>query len=150
MFLSLNNYSQELKTTVRPDGNTIKYFNPKPIIIQNQYEVGAAVYKNTTTGIFMLNLSILFKTTAAKKISGKLTIQTEGKKAIVLKLLKSEQVDMNGFKLTTAFFEIDKSNLVELKKYNLKSLNYTLDGKIYGSTITLNKNLLINQIKLLQ
>jgi hypothetical protein len=52
----------DMKTISRPDGNTIKYFNPKPIIIQSQYEVGTAIYKNVTTGKFMINISVLFKT----------------------------------------------------------------------------------------
>lgn len=149
-FISFNISAQsDMKTISRPDGNTIKYFNPKPIIIQNQYEVGTAVYKNLTTGKFMINISVLFKTIPAKDIKGKLTIQTEGKKGLVLKLVKSEQVEMNGRKLATALYEIDKISLAELKKYPLKSIFFYLEGKMFGSTVTQNSNILIKELNLL-
>lgn len=140
----------EIKTITRPDGNTIKYFNPKPIIIQKQYEVGTAIYKNETTGKYMINISVLFKTIPAKDIKGKLTIQTEGIKGLVLKLVKSEQVEMNGRKLATALYEIDKVSFVELKKYPLKSIFFYLEDKLTGATVTKNKNLIITEIKSLE
>lgn len=140
----------DIKTINRPDGNTIKYFNPKPIIIQNHYEVGTAIYKSITSGKYMINISVLFKTIPAKNIKGKLTIQTEGKKGLVLKLVKSEQIEMNGRKLTTALYEIDKGSFVELKKYPLKSIFFYLNNKLYGSTVTQNKKLIINEIQELE
>ena len=136
-----------IKTIIKPDGNTIKYFNPKPIIIQNQYEVGTAIYKNVTTGKFMINISVLFKTIPPKEIKGKLTIQTEGKKGIVLKLVKSEQLEMNGRKLATALYEIDSVSFSELKKYPLKSIFFYLDNKMYGATVNDNRGIYINEIK---
>ncbi|WP_445453150.1 hypothetical protein [Flavobacterium sp. 25HG05S-40] len=140
----------DIKTITRPDGNTIKYFNPKPIIIQKQYEVGTAIYKNVTSGKYMINISVLFKTIPAKDIKGKLTIQTQGKKGLVLKLVKSEQVEMNGRKLATALYEIDKVSLVELKKYPLKSIFFYLGDKQTGATATKNKSLIITEIKSLE
>ena len=137
----------EIKTISRPDGNTIKYFNPKTIIIQNQYEVGTAVYKNVTTGKFMINISVLFKTLRANDIKGKLTIQTEGKKGLELKLVKSEQIEMNGRKLATVLYEIDIVSFAELKKYPLKSIFFYLGNKLTGATVTQNKKLIMYEIK---
>ena len=137
----------ETKTVKRPDGNTITYFNPKPVIRQNQYEVGTAIYKNETTGMYMVNISVLFKTLAPKYIKGKLTIQTTGKRGIELKLVKSEQVDLNGQKLAIGLYEIDKASFEELKKYQLKSIFFYLDKKMYGATVTENKNVYMNELK---
>ena len=33
------------KTNHRPDGITIKYFKPKPVMRSSQYEVGVGIYK---------------------------------------------------------------------------------------------------------
>ena len=49
----IGNAQCDIKTNNRPDGNTIKYFNPKPVIRQNQFEVGTAIYKNETK-VFIL------------------------------------------------------------------------------------------------
>jgi hypothetical protein len=147
-FITFNISAQsDIKTISRPDGNIIKYFNPKPIIIQSQYEVGTAIYKNVTTGKFMINISVLFKTLQAKDIKGKLTIQTKGKRGLVLKLVKSEQLEMNGRKLATALYEVDKISFTELKKYPLKSIFFYLDNMMFGATVSKNKDIYINEIK---
>lgn len=150
LFIYSNIFGQcDIKTVNRPDGNTINYFNPKPVIRQSQYEVGTAIYKNETTGMYMVNISVLFKTIAPKKIKGKLTIQTTGKRGIELKLVKSEQVDMNGRKLAVGLYEIDKLSFEELKKYQIKSIFFYLESKMYGATVTENKNIYSNEIKCL-
>lgn len=139
----------DIKTVKRPDGNTINYFNPKPVIRQSQYEVGTAIYKNETTGMYMVNISVLFKTIPPKNIKSKLTIQTTGKRGIELKLVKSEQVDMNGRKLAVGLYEIDKLSFEELKKFQLKSIFFYLESKIYGATVSENKNIYIKEIECL-
>lgn len=145
---SFNSSAQcDIKTTNRPDGNTIKYFNPKPVIRQNQFEVGTAIYKNETSGMYMVNISILFKTLVPKDLTGILTIQTAGNKGLELKLLRSEQIEMNGRKLVMGLYEIGGSTFAQLKKIPIKSIYFFLDKKMYGATITENKNIFINEIK---
>jgi hypothetical protein len=145
---SFNSSAQcDIKTNNRPDGNTIKYFNPKPVIRQSQFEVGTAIYKNETSGMYMVNISILFKTLAPKNLTGILTIQTTGNKGLELKLLKSEQIEMNDRKLVMGLYEIDASTLAQLKKFPIKSIYFFLDKKMYGATVTENKNIFINEIK---
>lgn len=139
----------DIKTTKRPDGNTIKYFNPKPVIRLEQYEVGTGIYKNETSGMYMIAITVLFNKMAPKDISGKLTIQTTGVRGLELKLLKSEQMEMNSRKLVLGLYEIDKVSLAELKKHSLKSLYFYLDKKMYGSTVTENKSICITEIKCL-
>jgi len=148
--ISINLNAQcNTKSNKRPDGNTITYFNPKPVIRQSQYEVGTAIYKNETSGMYMVNISVLFKTISPKNIVGSLTIQTTGQKGIELKLVKSEQVEMNGRNLSIGLYEIDKSSLEELKKYQLKSMFFYLEGKMFGVTVTENKDIFISELKCL-
>jgi hypothetical protein len=137
----------DIKTVIRPDGNTIQYFNPKPIIIQNQFEIGTAIYKNVSTGKFMINITILFKSLPRKKLEGDLTIQTSGNKGLILKIIKSEEVDMNGRKVSIALYEIDKKSLIEIKKYSIKNIFFNIGKKMYGESISTNNNIYINEIK---
>ena len=97
----------------------------------------------------MVNISVLFKTISPKNIVGSLTIQTTGQKGIELKLVKSEQVEMNGRNLSIGLYEIDKSSLEELKKYQLKSMFFYLEGKMFGVTVTENKDIFISELKCL-
>jgi hypothetical protein len=147
LLISVNIYAQcnDLKTTKRPDNNTIKYFNPKPIIRQDSYEVGTSIYKNLTSGKYMVSITVLFKKIAPKDIDGKLTIQTTNNVGIELSLVHSEQVDMNGNKTALALYEIDSRSLAELKKYPLKSIYFYINAKMYGATVTENKSLFVGQ-----
>ncbi|WP_396143646.1 hypothetical protein [Flavobacterium sp.] len=147
IFIYSNIFGQcDIKTVNRPDGNTIKYFNPKPIIIQEQFEVGTAIYKNVTTGKMMINLTILFKSLPNKPLNGELIIQTTNKIGITLKLIKSEEVEMNGKKVAIGLYEIDNKSIVELKKYPLKSIYFSIDNKKYGQSISKNNNIYINEL----
>jgi len=147
IFIYSNIFGQcDVKTVNRPDGNTIKYFNPKPIIIQEQFEVGTAIYKNVTTGKMMINLTILFKSLPNKPLNGELIIQTTNNIGITLKLIKSEEVEMNGKKVAIGLYEIDKKSIVELKKYSLKSIYFSIDNKKYGQSISKNNNIYINEL----
>jgi hypothetical protein len=135
-----------LKTTNRPDGNLIKYFNPKPIIRQSDYEVGVAIYKNETTNELMLNVSVLFVAMQPKKLTENLIIQSTNKKGISLKPLMSELITMNGRKLAMGLYAIDKADYEELKLHNLKSIFLYLDGNLIGSTVTENASVLRTQL----
>jgi hypothetical protein len=139
-----------IKTTVRPDGHTMKYFNPTPIIRLSNYEVGASVYKNINTQKFFLSITVLFKTETPKMITGSLTIQTSGEKGLVLPLSVSEEVIMNNRKVSVALYEISKENLAELEEKDLKSVFFYLDGKMFGSNLTENKTTISHQIKCLK
>ena len=62
LFNSLLGYSQcDYQVNNRPDGNVIKYFNPKPIIRQSGYEVGVAINYNSSTKKYYINLTVLLK-----------------------------------------------------------------------------------------
>lgn len=145
----LANAQCDIKTNNRPDGNTIKYFNPKPVIRQSNYEVGVAIYKNQTTNKFMVGLSVLFVGIRPMDVTGDLTIQNTSQKSIVLKLINSNQIKMNGRDLTVALFDLDNSSKKNLEKNYLKSLFFKMNGKIFGATVTENKSILINELNCL-
>lgn len=136
----------DIKTNNRPDGNTIKYFNPKPVIRQSNYEFATAIYKNVTTNKYMVSITVLFKGINPLDVTGDLTIQTTSQKSIVLKLINSNQIKMNGRDLTVALFDLDNTSKTNLKVNPLKSLFIKMNGKIFGSTVTENKSILINEL----
>lgn len=145
----LANAQCDFKINNRSDGNTIKYFNPRPVIRQSNFEVGAAIYKNVTTNKFMVGLSVLFIGVKPMDVSGDLTIQNTSQKSIVLKLINSNQIKMNGRDLTVALFELDNLSRKILESNSLKSMFFKMNGKIYGATVTENKSILINELNCL-
>ena len=142
----LCNAQCDIKTNNRPDGNTIKYFNPKPVIRQSNYEVATAIYKNITTDKYMVCISILFVGINPMDVMEDLTIQTTSQKSIVLKFINSNKIKMNGRDLTFALFDLDSSSKINLENNSLKSLFFYMNGKMYGSSVTENKSILINEL----
>tara|TARA_R110000823_G_scaffold315665_1_gene449290 strand:- start:5062 stop:5553 length:492 start_codon:yes stop_codon:yes gene_type:complete len=132
----------EIKTTERPDGNIIKYFNPKPVVRQSDYEIGVSVYKNITTDVEMLNVSVLFKGEKPKKLTGNLVIQTTNTKGISLKPLMTELIKMNGRDVAIGLYEIDKISATELSHHDLKSVFVTVGQSLVGATVTENVGVL--------
>lgn len=144
-------YAQcDIKTNNRQDGNVIRYFNPKPVIKEKDYELGVSIYKNQTSGQYLVNIVVLHKNGNSQDISGDLKIQTNSNDGISLKNIESKQVVMNGKKVTIGMFEIDKGSLIILKNYTLKSIFFEMNSKIYGSTIKENKSLFMNQLQCLE
>lgn len=142
----LCNAQCDIKTNNRPDGNTIKYFNPKPVIRQSNYEVATAIYKNVTTDKYMICISVLFVGIKPMDVMGNLIIQTTSQKSIVLKFINSNKIKMNGRDLTLALFDLDDYSKINLENNILKSLFFFMNDKMYGSTVTENKSILINEL----
>lgn len=145
----LGNAQCDIKTNNRPDGNIIKYFNPKPVIRESNYEVGIALYKNETTNKYMINISVLFIGIKPMDLVGDLIIQTTSQKSIVLKLLSSNKIKMNGRDLTIALFDLDKSSKINLQSNTLKSLFFKMDKKNHGLTVSENKSIITNELNCL-
>ena len=79
-------YSQsEIKTVIRPDGISLKYFNPIPVVITNSHEAGLSLYKNVNNKIYTLALTVIFKSDKPTELDGNLMIQTTGINGISLK-----------------------------------------------------------------
>lgn len=152
LLITFLNYAQcsELKTNNRPDGNTIKYFNPKPLIKLSSYETGASAYYNVTTDKYYISIVILFKTLSQDDVSGNLIIQLKNtNNSISLDLVESNKVKMNGKNVSIAMYELDNKSLELLRKNQLKSIFFNIKSTTHGNTITENNNLFINQLKCL-
>lgn len=137
------------KTTHRPDGVTMEYFNPQPVIRATNYEVGVSVYKNKTSGDLLLNLSVLFKSMNPKKLSGNAIIQINGNEGIKLPLVLTDLIKMNGRDLALGLFLIDERSYEILKSKDLKSIFFYLNGELIGSTVTEGRSLLKKQLECL-
>jgi len=149
LFVSIANpiFSQcNIKTNNRPDGNTIKYFNPQPIIAKADYETGVAIYKNITSNELFLSVTILFKSRRVSELSGNLIIQTTNSQGISLKQATSKTIRMNGRDVAIGMYKITQLDYLQLKKYGLKNLFFNLDDVQLGSTIYKNNSILINQL----
>lgn len=133
-------------TNERNDGNTIKYFTPVPIVRQAGYEVGVSIYKNETTNIFMLNVSVLFKTMNPQKLSGNLIIQTINTKGISLEPLVSELIVMNNRDVAIGLYKIEPEDYNEITKYKLKNVFFYINNDLIGNTIYENSSILISQL----
>ncbi|MBG6110977.1 hypothetical protein IWX84_001859 [Flavobacterium sp. CG_9.10] len=69
LLFSLSVFSQnEIKTVNRPDGVTLKYFNPSPIVIASLHEGGLSLYKNMNTKQYFLAVTVLFKKKSATEL----------------------------------------------------------------------------------
>lgn len=134
------------KTTHRPDGVTMEYFNPKPVIRKDSYEVGTAIYKNKSTGDLTLNISVLFKSETPQKFTGKAIIQTDSEEGLKLSPVVSRLMKMNGSNVALGLFLITKRDYEILKNNSLKSVFFHLEGDLTGNTVTENESILENQL----
>ncbi|MBU2940152.1 hypothetical protein KO494_11455 [Lacinutrix sp. C3R15] len=154
LFVSLSAYTSnaqcDIKTTNRPDGVTIKYFNPKPIIRNSNYEVGVAIYKNVNTNDYILSVNVLFMNMSPKKLKNDLIIQTTSSEGLRLENIISKQITMNGRILANAMYILTDTDFKELKNYSLKSIFFYLDENLEGSIVTENKNIIGNELKCLK
>ena len=140
----------DIKTTNRPDGNVIKYFNPKPVIQSGKYDLALSLYFNETTSTYFISTSVLFKNMEVKNISGDLLIQTSSSDGIQLKQVLNNRVTMNGEILSVAMFELNKKDIENLSKHNLKSVFVLLEDERYGKSVDLNKEILVKQFECLK
>lgn len=148
LLLVIDFYAQcDIETTTRPEGDTIKYFNPTPVYRSSDFELGISLYKNITTDKFFVSLTVLFKKLAPSNVYGELLIQTSDERGIRLPLSVSEQVVMKGRKVSVALYEVDNKSLNSISQQAIQKVNFYLNGKLYGANLTENKSVLINQIK---
>lgn len=137
----------DIQTTNRPDGNVIKYFNPQPVSINNEYELGISIYKNETIGIFYVTTVVLFKNKSYSNLSGDLIVQTTSTKGLSLKQAISNRVEMNGNIVNISMYEITEDDYEVLQASRLKMISFGLNGVHYGATITENETILIDELK---
>lgn len=141
-----SNFECDILTNNRPDGNVIKYFNPVPVAINDDYELGLSIYKNETINEIFVSAFIMFKNNSFSNLKGDLIIQTDSPNSISLKQSTSNKVEMNGRIFSVALYKITENDLEILKESKLKMVAFNLEDSKYGETITKNSGILLDEL----
>lgn len=136
----------EMKTVKRPDGITMKYFNPSPVVIADSHDAGLAVYKNVDTNQLFLTITVLFKKEEPTELSGDLIIQTKGTEGLSLSSVWHKLINMNGLNVATSMYLLTDRDINELKINPIKLISFTAYNQPVGLNLTKNKNLVIDEI----
>jgi len=150
IFSNLSLFGQyNVKTVNRPDGITLKYFNPIPVAITKTHEVGLSIYKSVENSSYLLSVTVLFKSTNPKELKGNLLIQTTGNKGISLKPVMHKLININGKNVASSMFLLSKRDVQELNLKPLKLVSFYVNSLIVGLTVNKNKDVLIKEFSLL-
>lgn len=139
-----------IKTVNRPDGVTMKYFNPVPVAINNSHEAGLSLYKNINNKTYLLAITVLFKGITPKELDGNLIIQTTGNKGISLKPVMHKLINMNGRNVASSMYVLTNRDIIELKSKMLKLVSFYVNGQPIGLNLTKNKDVLIKEFSILK
>ncbi|ELV7526236.1 hypothetical protein QMU91_002462 [Flavobacterium psychrophilum] len=136
----------EIKTVKRPDGVTMRYFNPSPVVIADSHEAGLSIYKNVNTNQYFLAVTVLFKQEEPTELSGDLLIQTTGVNGITLSPVLHKLINMNGQNVASSMYLLTSRDIKELKNNPIKMIGITAYNQLVGLNLTQNKNLIIDEI----
>lgn len=136
----------EIKTVNRPDGVTMKYFNPVPVVIANSHEAGLSLYKNINTQQYFLTVTVLFKQQSPTELSGNLLIQTNGIEGLSLSPVWHKMINMNGQNVATSMYLLTNRDIDELKVHQIKLISFNVYDQPVGLNLTKNKDLIINEL----
>ncbi len=139
----------DIKTVNRPDGITMKYFNPIPVAITNSHEAGLALYKNVTNKFYILSITVLFKSDNPTELSGNLLIQTTGNKGHSLEPVFHKLINMNGRNVASSMYILTERDIIELKSKTIKLISFNANGQPVGLNLTKNKDILITEFSML-
>jgi hypothetical protein len=150
IFSSFTVFGQfEVKTNNRPDGITLNYINPIPVAIASDYEAGLSLYKNPANNLYLVAITVLFKTSIPKELKGNLLIQTTGNNGISLKPVMNKLINMNGRDIATSMYSLTNRDIGELSVNPIKMLSFNVNNEIIALHLTENKDLLIKEFNLL-
>ena len=139
----------DIKTVNRPDGVTMKYFNPIPVSIVNNYEAALSLYKNTNDKTYFLSITVLFKTNTPTELNGNLIIQTTGNNGISLKPVMHKLINMNGRNVASSMYILTNRDIIELKSKLIKLISFYVNDQPIGLNLTKNKDLLIKEFSII-
>jgi len=146
-FTALAQY--EVKTIKRPDGITLKYFNPIPVARAYNYEAGLSLYKNPDNNKYFVAISVLFKNTVAEELNGNLLIQTTGKNGISLEPAYNRLVTMNGREVALSMYYLTERDINEFKSNSIKLISFTINNEITALNLTENRDVLVKEFEIL-
>jgi len=136
----------EIKTTKRPDGITIQYFDPSPVVIADSHEAGLSVYKNINTNQYFLTVTVLFKQQEPTELSDNLLIQTTGIEALILSPVFHKLMNLNGKNVAMSMYTLTDRDINELKINPIEMISFTAYNQPVGLSLNKNKNLIIDEI----
>lgn len=139
-----------IKTVNRPDGVTMKYFNPIPVAITSSHEAGLSLYKNINDKTYLLAVTVLFKANTPTELNGNLIIQTTGNEGISLKPVMHKLINMNGRNVATSMYILTSRDIIELKSKLIKLISFYVNRQPVGLNLTKNKDLLIKEFLILK
>lgn len=140
----------DIKTVNRPDGVTMKYFNPMPVAITSSHEAGLSLYKNIKDKSYFLAVTVLFKTKTPTELNGNLMVQTTGNKGISLKPVMHKLINMNGRNVATSMYLLTPRDIIELKSKLIKLVSFYVNGQPIGLNLTKNKDILVKEFSILK
>jgi len=140
----------DIKTTFRPDGNVINYFNPTPVIRNSSYDLALSVYKNSTTGDYTISTAVLFKTLPYGSLTGDLIIKTTSNRALKLRNFMSNKSNVNGQTLVLGIYLMTNEDYNTLISSSLKEVFVKINNSNVGGGVKSNQRVLINQFKCLE
>lgn len=146
-FTALAQY--EVKTIKRPDGITLKYFNPIPVARAYNYEAGLSLYKNPDNNKYFVAISVLFKNTVAEELNGNLLIQTTGKNGISLEPAYNRLVTINGREVALSMYYLTGREINELKSNSIKLISFNVNDEIIALNLTENRDVLVKEFEIL-
>ena len=147
---SFTSFAQyEVKTVKRPDGITLKYFNPIPVARAYNYEVGLSLYKNPDNNKYLTAITVLFKNTEPEELNGNLTIQTIGKNGISLEPVYNRLVSMNSREVALSMYYLTERDINELKSNSIKLISFTINNEIIALNLTENRDVLVKEFEIL-
>lgn len=146
LFSTITFSQTEIKTINRPDGVTMKYFNPSPVVTASSHEAGLSLYKNMNTKQYFLAVIVLFKKELPKELTGNLLIQTTGNKGLSLKPVFHKIINMNGQNAASSMYLLTNRDINELKINNIKLISFNAYNQPVGLTLTKNKDLIVKEL----
>jgi hypothetical protein len=136
----------EIKTINRPDGVTMKYFNPVPVVIANSHEAGLSLYKNMNTKQYFLAVTVLFKSESPTELSGNLLVQTTGTKGLSLEPVFHKLINMNGRQVASSMYLLTNRDINELKINNIKLISFNAYNQPISLNLTKDKDLILKEL----
>ncbi len=131
----------------RDDGTTITQCNSLPIAFDNSTQVGIAAASNGQEKF--ITITVRFKS-AAKDISGDLSIRLSDNSLITFELINAQLAYIGNSEVAQGVFLISESQIGKLKKSEIKTISFKLqDGLLRTFEATSNAGILKKQISCL-
>ena len=136
---------EEIQTFVRNDSIVMKYFNPKFVGQNKEYEAGLSLYKNITNNLYTLALSVVFKDNNPIELYGNLIIDLGENKIVNLEPVFHKVLNPNGKVIESSLFYLSENDIKFLEKFPLQKIIFKVNNDTIILNVTYNKNIFIDE-----